>query len=312
MASKESQAVSNWYRTSQETMADHPEWSPEQFAAFHEGWKVLTTPPGAVDYVEVDAGGATAMWAVPEGCREDRVLLCFHGGGFVSGSIYTHRKLCAHLAKAAGARALLVEYPLMPEGPYPIPIDVALSAYRWLLDQGLQADHIAFVGDSAGGGISVGAQLHARRDGLPLPACTLLISPWVDWEVAGESMQSNDGKDHLFNQSWVKQMADAYMAGTDSRDPDANALVADLGGLGPICIQVGDQELLLDDSRQLAEHAEQAGVEVRLDVFAEMQHSFQMMAGRAPEADDAIEKLGKWAQAKLGIGETEAVGTSSG
>ncbi|GGN77809.1 esterase [Streptomyces albiflavescens] len=263
-------------------------------------WDVLTAEPGGIDYLETDAGGTAAMWAVPKGCAEDRVLLCVHGGGFVSGSIHTHRKMFGHLAKAAGVRALIVGYPLLPEGVHPLPVDHVVAAYRWLLGQGVDARRIAFAGDSAGGGLAVTAQLRARDQGLPLPAGSLLISPWVDMEVTGGTMVSNSGKDALFNQPWVKELAANFLGGGSPRDPHANALHADLTGLGPIYAQVGDQELLLDDSRRLTEHAEKAGVSVRLDVFPEQQHTFQMMVGRAPEADDAIRRFAEWVGPLLG------------
>lgn len=265
-------------------------------------WDVLTAEPGGVDYLEPDLGGAPAMWAVPKGCVEDRVLVCAHGGGFVSGSIYTHRKLFAHLAKAVGARALIVGYPLLPNGGmYPAPVDHVVAAYRWLLGQGIEADHVAFAGDSAGALVAVSAQLRVRDQGLPLPAATMLMSPWVDLEVHGQTMSSNADKEALFNQPWVRQLAQGYLGRTSPTDPRANSLYADLTGFGPLYIQVGGFEVLLDDSRRLAEHAEKAGVQVRLDVFPEMQHTFQMMAGRAPEADDAVGRLAEWVRPRLGL-----------
>lgn len=160
---------------------------------------------------------------------------------------------------------------------------------------------MAFTGDSAGGGLSITAQLRAGERGLPLPAAAMPLSPWVDMEVTGASMQSNSGRDALFNQPWVKQLAESFLAGGSPRDPQANPLYGDLAGLGPLYIQVGDQELLLDDSHRLAEHARQAGVEVRLDVFEDQQHTFQMAAGRAPEADEAIRALAEWARLRLGL-----------
>jgi epsilon-lactone hydrolase len=294
MASKQSEAVSKLYRSWLEIPAENPDWSTEDQHDLIAGWNVLTGEPGGVDYLETEVAGAPAMWAVPKGADEARVLLCIHGGGFISGSIYTHRKLFAHLAKVVGARALLVTYRLLPEGVHPAPVEDTLAAYRWLLDQGIEPGHIAFTGDSAGGGLSITTQLLAREQGLPLPAAALLFSPWIDMEITGETMVSNHGKDALFTKEWVKQMADAFLGGTGPRDPHVNPLHADLTGLGPVYVQVGDQELLLDDSRSLAEHAEKAGVEVRLDVFPEQQHTFQMMAGRAPEADDAIRRSAEW------------------
>jgi acetyl esterase/lipase len=295
MASTESRAVTNLYRA---FLADS---ASDDLVQGPQHWDVLTAEPGGVDYVEVDAGGVPALWATPKGCAEDRVLLCIHGGGFISGSIYTHRKLYAHLAKAAGARALLAGYRLLPTGVHPAPVDDVVAVYRWLLGEGIDAGHIAFAGDSAGGGLSITAQLRARDAGLPVPAAALLLSPWVDFEVTGETMLSNQGKDALFTKAWVEQLAAGFLGGADQRDPHANPLQADLAGLGPVAVQVGDQELLLDDSRRLAEHARQAGVDVQLDVFAEQQHTFQMAAGRAPEADEAIRRLAEWVRPKLGL-----------
>ena len=140
-----------------------------------ESWGDLTAEPRGVDYLETEAGGLPAMWAVPKGASTDRVLMCIHGGGFVSGSIYTHRKMFGHLAKATGARALLVSYHLLPEGVFPGPADDVMNAYRWLLDQGISASRIAFAGDSVGGWLAVTVQLRAREQGLPLPG---------DWRMA--------------------------------------------------------------------------------------------------------------------------------
>jgi acetyl esterase/lipase len=294
MPSTQSAAVSKLYRA---WLAGPAE---DDIIRDQSQWDVLTTEPGGVDYTEPALDGVTALWAVPKASAADRVLLCIHGGGFVSGSVYTHRKLYAHLAKAAGVPALIVGYPLIADGgTYPRPVEHALTAYRWLLGQGIEAGHIAVAGDSAGASVAVTAQLLARDEGLPLPAATLLLSPWVDLEVTGETMVSNAGSEALFNPPWVRQLAQGYLNGASPEDPHANPLYADLAGLGPFYLQVGGHEVLLDDSRRLAERAEKAGVEVRLDVFPEMQHTFQMMAGRAPEADDAIRRFADWIRPRL-------------
>jgi epsilon-lactone hydrolase len=301
MASTQSGAVTKLYRSWLEIPTRNPEWSLEDQRDMVEGWNVLTREPGGVDYLETAAGGLPAMWAIPKGSLEDCVLLCIHGGGFISGSMYTHRKLFAHVAKAIGVRALIVSYRLLPEGVHPAPLDDVLAAYRSLLDEGIVAERVAFIGDSAGGALALTTQLRARDERLPLPAAAMLLSPWLDMEVTGETMLSNSGKDALFSKPWVEQMAATFVGESDAQDPYASPLYADLTGLPPIYIQVGDYELLLDDGRRLAESAKKAGVDIRIDVFPEQQHTFQMMAGRAPEADDAIHRLAEWARPRLGL-----------
>jgi acetyl esterase/lipase len=295
MASGESQRVNRYWEATLQTPR------PDTLVT-NADWDILTAEPHGIDYLEIDAGGVPALWALPHGTSEDGpTLLCFHGGGYVAGSMFTHRKLFAHLARAIGARALVIDYTNLPEGTYPRPIVEGVTVYRWLLDRGIPPQRIAFTGDSAGGHLSITVQLRARSEGLPLPAAAMLMSPWTDLEGTGESLDANQGKDALFNKEWIAALAKAFLNGHDPRDPLTNPLHADLRGFGPIYIQVGDQELLLDDSRLFAQHARIAGVEVQLDVFPDQQHTFQMAAGRAPEADDAIDRFATWARAKLGV-----------
>lgn len=297
MPSKQSEAVRRRWETAR-LAAERPDIEgPDD-----ESWGDLTAEPRGIDYLEAEAGGQPAMWAVPKRGSADRVLLCMHGGGFVSGSVYTHRKMFGHLAKAAGARALLVEYRLLPEGVYPVPVDDVLDTYRWLLDQGIAAGHIVFAGDSVGGWLAITVQLRARDQGLPLPAGAMLLSPAVDMEVNGESFDVNRDKDPFFHRELVRGLVRSFLGeGGDPRDPLVNPLYADLTGLGPIYIQVGGDETLLDDARLLDERARKAGVDSRLDVFPGMLHTFQMAAGRAPEADDAIRRLADWVRPRLGL-----------
>lgn len=174
--------------------------------------------------------------------------------------------------------------------------------YRWLLDEGFRAGHVAFAGDSAGGGLVITTQLRAREQGLPLPAAALPFSPWVDMEAVGESYETNRERDAFFSRDLVRALADDFLgADGDPRDPLANSLYADLSGLAPTYIQVGGDEALLDDARRLEEHARKAGVDVRLDVFPGMQHTFQIAAGRAPEADEAIRRMAAWVRPRLGL-----------
>jgi monoterpene epsilon-lactone hydrolase len=208
MSSKQSEAVRRRWEAARLAMVQPGGEGPDD-----ESWGDLTAEPREVDYLETEAGGRPAMWAVPKRSNTDRVLLCMHGGGFVSGSIYTHRKMFGHLAKAAGARALLVGYRLLPEGGvYPAPAVEVVTAYQWLLDQGTAAGHIAFAGDSTGGWLAITAQLRARDQGLPLPAAALLLSPVVDMEVSGESYETNRDKDPFFAKELVRGLAGSFLS----------------------------------------------------------------------------------------------------
>ena len=297
MPSKQSAAVRRRWEASRLAMVQPGFDAPDD-----ESWGDLTAEPQGVDYLESDAAGLPAMWAVPKHASTDRVLMCIHGGGFVSGSIYTHRKMFGHLAKAAGTRALLVSYRLLPEGVFPAPEGDVTNAYRWLLDQGISAGRIAFAGDSVGGWLAVTVQLRARELGLPLPAAALLMSPCVDMETTGKSYETNRDSDPFFKRDVVRGIIRGFLGDdTDARDPRANPLYADLSGLGPLYVQAGGDETLADDARLLYEHAVKAGVDVRLDIVPGMLHTFQMAAGRAPEADDAIRELAGWVRPRLGL-----------
>jgi epsilon-lactone hydrolase len=286
--------------------------SPEEGIEWNDiHWTALTAEPGGVDYFEVDANSVPAMWIVPKGCVEDRVILYAHGGGFVGGSIYTHRKMVGHLAKAVGCRALMFEYDYAHQHKYPHQLNTAVAAYRWLLAQGIKAEHIAMAGDSAGAILTFGTLQRARDEGLPQPAAVMIISGWTDLDVTGESYESNRQNDPFFTKETVSWLAGQILGeGGDRRDPYASPLYADMKGFPPIFMQAGEHEGLLDDSLMFAEQAKKAGVEVRLDVFPGMLHSFQMMAGRALEADDAIVRFAEWVRPKLGLAATSRAKTS--
>jgi monoterpene epsilon-lactone hydrolase len=261
-----------------------------------------TAEAGGVDYIEVDADSVLAMWIFPKGCVEDRVILYAHGGGFVGGSIYTHRKMVGHLAKAVGCRALMYEYAYSHQHKYPHQLNTAVTAYRWLLAQGIKAEHIAMAGDSAGVILTFGTLQRARDKGFPQPAAIMTISGWIDLDVTGKSYESNHQNDPFFNKESVSWLAGQILnEGGNRRDHYISPLYANLKGFPPIFMQAGADEALLDDTLMFAEQAKKVGIEVRVDVFPGMVHSFQMMAGRAPEADDAIARFAEWVRPKLGI-----------
>jgi acetyl esterase/lipase len=241
------------------------------------------------------------MWVCPKGARDDRVILYAHGGGFISGSIYTHRKMVGHLAKAVGCRALLFEYPYAHEQKYPAQLNTTVATYRWLVNEGFDPRSIAVAGDSAGAVLTIGLLQKARDNKLPLPVAVMLISGWLDMALSAPSFETNRQKDPFFTKQTVGWLVSNVFGDGDPRDAYASPLYADLKGFPPIYLQAGADEALVDESRMFADKAKQAGVDVRIEVFPEMLHSFQMMAGRAPEADDAIRRLAEWVRPKLGI-----------
>lgn len=301
MPSWQSEAVVAMYRSWTEEL-NNPNPERQEPRETNDHWGDLTAEPRQVDYLEREIDGAAALWVEPHNARKEGVLLYIHGGGFVGGSLYTHRKLVGHLAKAARMRALLVSYPHTPEHQHPAQLTATSAAYRWLLDGGVAAEHVVIGADSAAATLALTTAIQARDTGLALPAAIYLISPWVDMTVSNASYEVNAGRDAYFYQDVVKGLAAMFLGSTDPRDPLASPAFANLAGLPPLYIQVGGDETLLDDAKNLATRAEQAGVRVGLDVFPEQQHTFQMAAGRAPEADDAIRRFAAWVEPLLAAG----------
>jgi len=249
-----------------------------------------------VQIERVTVAGMTAEWITAAAVDPSHVILYLHGGGYVVGSLNTHRDLAARLGRAAGARVLAIEYRLAPEHPHPAAVDDAVAAYRWLRAHGVAPAHLAIAGDSAGGGLTV-ATLVALRDGKdPLPACAVCLSPWVDLEGTGESMTKLAKLDPMVQKDGLLQLAGAYLAGKDARTPLAAPLYANLSGLPPMLIQVGTWETLLDDASRLAERARKAGVEVTYDPWEGMIHVWQLFAPMLDEGKQAIEKIGAFVQ----------------
>ncbi|MFE6055269.1 alpha/beta hydrolase [Kitasatospora sp. NPDC056446] len=218
-------------------------------------------------------------------------ILYFHGGGWVFGSPETAMSLTGNLVARTGFAAYSPDYRLAPEHPFPAAIEDALSAYRALLDNGEDPSAIAFAGDSAGGGLSVTACLAARDAGLPMPAAVVAFSPGLDATRTGESMDTKAGVDPFFTRESLGHTGAMYLAGADPYQPLLSpAVLADLTGFPPMLLQAGTDEVLLDDSTRLASRAREAGVDVILDITADVPHVFQSFAGVLDEADQALDR----------------------
>jgi len=240
----------------------------------------------------VNAGSVPAAWIDVPGAAADRAILYLHGGYYIVGSIRTHRSLVSHLSHATGARMLLIEYRLAPEHPFPAALEDALAAYRWLLNEGFAAEHLVVAGDSAGGGLEIATLLAARSAALPLPAAAVCLCPWTDLACTGESLITKAALPLIIEPEVARLSAQLYLAGADPRSPLASPLYADLRGLPPLLLQAAGDDTILDDATRLAERARAAGVSVELQVWPEMMHEWQQLAGIAPEADRAIAEIG--------------------
>ena len=246
----------------------------------------------------VNAGGVPAEWIAAPGAVQDRAILYLHGGGYVIGSINTHRAMIARIARASNARALAIDYRLAPEHPFPAAVDDATAAYKWLLAEGYEPGKIVIAGDSAGGGLTLAALVALRDSGVPMPAGAVPISPWTDLEGTGESVRSRAAKDPMVTQANLAESAKQYYGAHDPKDPLVSPLHANFRGLPPMLIHVGDAEILLDDSTRVAERAKLAGVKVELEVWDDMIHVWHVFAKLLPEGQQAIDKIGKFVIAR--------------
>lgn len=250
----------------------------------------------------VDAHGVPAEWIVAAGATEDRAIIHFHGGAYTGGGLGTHRGFLSWFSQAAGCAVLSVGYRLAPEHPYPAGFDDATTAYDWLVGpQGLAPASVVVSGDSAGGGLAVAVLVALRDRGGPLPAGGAMISPWIDLALTGASHGTEDGRDPLCSTEVLAQSAQAYVpAGIDLADPRVSPLNAELVGLPPLIVHVGEVEVLRDDAIRLAERAESAGIEVDLLVAPGMVHVWHVFAGLAPESDRDLDVIARWVRSRQG------------
>jgi monoterpene epsilon-lactone hydrolase len=246
---------------------------------------------GDVSLTPVEANGVPAEWSTTPGSDPSRVLMYFHGGGYCSGSIVSHRRMVTEAGRAAKIRTLAVAYRLAPEHPFPAALDDALSAWRFLRAQGIAPRHIAVGGDSAGGGLTVALINQLRERGEEQPPCAWLCSPWTDLTMSGATLAAKDAVDPLIHKGYLEELAAAYVpAGMDRKDPRVSPLFSDLKGFPPVLVQVGSAETLLADATRFAAVAGAADVAVTLEIWPHMTHAWHMWnahldAGRRALAD---------------------------
>ena len=271
----------------------------ERRAQYERAERVFPTPP-EVKVDVVTAPDRPAEWLTPPGTRTDAAVLYLHGGGYVIGSPRSHRHLAAAIARAAGTRALLLDYRLAPEHPFPAGLEDAVAAYQWLLAGGVAPARIVVAGDSAGGGLTMATLLALRERGLPRPAAAVCISPWVDLTNSAASYATKAAVDPIVTLDSIALLTQAYIGTGDPKQPLVSPLYADLRNLPPLLIHVGSDEVLLDDALGLAARARTAGVDVTIREWPAMIHVWHWFLSMLDEADQAIADIGAFVRARLG------------
>jgi epsilon-lactone hydrolase len=253
-----------------------------------------------VKITSVDVNGVPGEWSIIPSSDPSRVLMFFHGGGYCSGSIVSHRRLVSEAGRAAGVRTLAIAYRLAPEHPFPAAYDDVLTAWRFLRDRNIPPEHIAIGGDSAGAGLTLALIGRLRDAQEELPGCAWLISPWTDLTMSGPALSSKEAVDPLIHKQYLIELAEAYLpAGMDRKDPRVSPLYADLKGFPPVLIQVGSAETLLDDATRFAAVAGAADVRVTLEIWPQMIHAWPLWNARLEPGRRALASGGAFIRQHL-------------
>src|SRR5438876_1262571 len=248
----------------------------------------------------VDVSGLQGEWSIVPGSEHSRVLMFFHGGGYCSGSIVSHRRMVTEAGRAGGMRTLAVAYRLAPEHPFPAAYDDALTAWRFLRNEGIPPARIAVGGDSAGAGLAVALIGQLRDAHEERPGCAWLVSPWTDLTMCGSTFATKDGVDPLIHKEYLHERANAYLPiGVDRKDPRVSPLYADLTGFPPLLIQVGSAETLLDDATRLANVAGAADAAVTLEIWPQMIHAWPLWNEHLEAGRRALANAGAFIRAHL-------------
>ncbi len=256
--------------------------------------------PGAeVMHEAVNADGVHCEWIIPKGSHTGQVLLYLHGGGFVFRLTPQHIKMGAYLAQALGFRILMVDYRTAPAHPFPAPLDDCLTAYHWLLNQGISAKDIVVAGDSAGGNLSVALMMKLRDTGSPLPAAAACLSPAVD--LTPKNNSDKDFKDKLLPPKAMKFYRESYIGKDDPHNPLISPIFGNLDNLSPLLIHVGEDEILREEAIRLTNRAKSAGVDVQLEIYPRMWHVWQIFLS-LPQATQSLDGIARFFKEKMGLG----------
>jgi acetyl esterase/lipase len=265
------------------------------------GMMSFSLPPAGCAIEKVNAGGTEALWVKAVDASDSATILYLHGGAYSMGSAQTHLGITGMLSELCGLRVLSVDYRLAPEHPFPAAIDDAVSAYRWLLQQGVPAKSIVIGGDSAGGGLTFATMVELKNKGAQLPAAVFTISPWVDLAITGETIVTKADVDPMFTKPGMIYMAKLYADEADVRLPLISPLYADLSGLPPVLIHVGTSEMLLSDSRRMAKALKKAGVDCVIKEWEDLFHVFHSVV-YIPEARIATEEIAAFVKKHINKG----------
>ena len=311
MASIQSRTLASWLR--RQKFFGGEQIDPIKLRMRIERLAGKAPPPRRVRVVPVAADSVPGEWLIPRDAPQDRALLYVHGGAWFMGSATTHRSLVASLAYASGVRALSINYRLAPEHPFPAGLDDCMAAYEWLLRSGIAPNKIIVAGDSAGGNLTLALLIALRDAGKPLPAGAVAISPATDLTFTGESYTARAHLDPFFSRLGpdATVMLQGYTAGHDPRHPLISPLYADLHGLPPLLLHVGDHEALLDGVVGFGERAAAAGVDVQTVVWPGMFHVFQAFAAILPEARRANAQIAAFIRSRLDDNQADTSGSRS-
>jgi acetyl esterase/lipase len=258
--------------------------------------RVMNFVPREMEVEKIDITGTPAAWIRPAHAATRPVILHLHGGGYATGGLDTYQMMMVSMAQTTGLNILLPEYRLAPEHPFPAALEDAQKTYRWLLEQGHRPAGIILTGDSAGGGLAVATVLALRDAGTPLPAAVVCISPWTDLTFTGRSHITQARSEAMLQAAALRQWGTYYAGTEDPHNPLISPIYADLRGLPPMLIQVGSEEILLDDAHMLAEKARADGVNVELKVWDGLWHVWHALGSLIPESRMANEEIKRFIQ----------------